>query len=264
MMKEKEFDALKERKAIVEWIRAWFEANGKGAGAVLGISGGKDSSVVAALLAEALGPERVTGVLRPRGVQPDIEDAKEVVRALGIRSMEVNIGAAADEMCRCIRAAVNPLTGEPVEAQHAMSEDAKINLPPRLRMAVVYAVAQSLPGGGRVANTCNASEDYVGYSTKYGDSAGDFAPIADLTVNEVLQIGATFENLPQRLVKKAPSDGLCGLTDEDRFGFTYAVLDRYIRTGICEDKEVKAKIDRMHVANEHKLKVIPKYERING
>ena len=244
----KEFDALKVRGEIVEWIREWFAENGPKATAVIGISGGKDSTICAALLKEALGKDRVLGVMMPRGVQPDIDDSIEVVTSLGIPHCTINVGPAADALIASV--------GEAME----VSRDAEINTPPRMRMATLYAVAACLPNGGRVANTCNLSEDWIGYSTKYGDAAGDFSPLSDLTVQEVRAVGATFDEIPEKLVKKAPSDGLCGLTDEDRFGFTYATLDRYIREGICEDEQIKAKIDRMHRLNLHKLKTIPKFE----
>jgi len=255
-----DFDAITQRKKIVEWIRGWFEQNGPMASAVIGLSGGKDSSITAALLTEAIGKERVVGVLMPNGIQSDLEDAKEVAKSLGIKTRLVNIGGAVKALTACIEDSTDPLDNDKTIGDK-LSWDAGVNLPPRIRMTVLYAVAQSLPNGGRVANTCNASEDYVGYSTKYGDSAGDFSPLADLTVQEVLAVGQTFANLPQRLVKKTPSDGLCGQSDEDRLGFTYEMLDRYIRTGVCEDEKVKEKIDRLHVLNLHKLKVIPKYER---
>ena len=244
----KEFNALEVRKQIVEWIRAWVAENGPKATAVIGISGGKDSTICAALLAEALGKERVFGVMMPQGVQPDIDDSIKVVEALGIRHATISVGAAVDALLADVEKAIEP------------SRDAKINTPPRMRMATLYAVAASLPEGGRVANTCNLSEDWIGYSTKYGDAAGDFSPLSDLTVQEVKAIGATMDVIPRELVYKAPSDGLCGQTDEDRFGFTYATLDRYIREGICEDTAIKEKIDRMHRLNLHKLKVIPKFQ----
>ena len=128
------------------------------------------------------------------------------------------------------------------------------NIPPRVRMSVVYLVSQS--NNGRVANTCNLSEDWVGYSTRYGDSVGDFSPLSCFTVQEVKAIGRALE-LPEMFVEKVPIDGLCGKTDEDNLGFTYAVLDRYIREGICEDEEIKNKIDRMHRINQFKLELMP-------
>lgn len=240
------FNAEKVKNDIVEWIKEWFEQNGKGCNAVLGISGGKDSSVVAALCVEALGKDRVIGVLMPKGVQHDIDMSQLLVDHLGIKSVTVNILDAYEA-----------LVGEIKSQLPDFSVQAETNLPPRIRMATVYAVSQSL--NGRVANTCNLSEDWVGYSTRYGDSAGDFSPLARLTVDEVKQIGRALK-LPDVLVDKVPIDGLCGKTDEDNLGFTYAVLDKYIRTGVCEDEEIKAKIDRMHKMNKFKLELMPVFE----
>ena len=240
------FNAEKAKNDIVNWIRDFFDKNGKNCNAVIGISGGKDSSVTAALCVEALGKDRVIGVLMPNGEQHDIDMAQLLVNHLGIRSVTVNIKTAYDALSSTILSSL----GE-------FSEQSKINLAPRLRMATVYAVSQSL--NGRVANTCNLSEDWVGYSTRYGDAAGDFSPLSDLTVQEVKAIGRVL-NLPDVLVEKTPIDGLCGRTDEDNLGFTYAVLDRYIRQGVCENAEIKAKIDRMHEMNKFKLELMPKFE----
>lgn len=247
-MKKKKFDALGEIENVKEWIRYWFEDNGPQADAVIGISGGKDSTIVAKLLVDALGKDRVVGVLMPNGEQKDISDSQRVVEFLGIRNYTVNIADAYSGL----------ITNIPEFA--AENKDTQINLAPRLRMTTLYAIAQGLPNGGRVCNTCNLSEDYIGYSTKFGDSAGDFSPCADFTVTEMLQIGDAL-GLPYDLVHKTPSDGLCGQSDEDKLGFTYEVLDRYIRTGYCPDKELKAKIDRKHDLNLHKLETIPTYEQ---
>ena len=239
------FDALKVKNDIVRWIKEWFEVNGKGCKGVVGISGGKDSSVVAALLVEALGKENVVGVLMPKGEQFDIDVSKALVEHLGIQSYTVNINDA-----------YNGLMNELQKSGVEINTQATTNLPPRLRMATVYAVSQSV--NGRVANTCNLSEDWVGYSTRYGDSVGDFSPLSKLTVQEVKAIGKVL-GLPEMFVEKVPIDGLCGKTDEDNFGFTYAVLNKYIRTGVCEDEEVKAKIDQMHKKNLFKLMPIPTF-----
>ena len=233
---------------ICEWVRDFFDKNGKGCSAVLGISGGKDSCITAALLARALGKERVVGVMMPDGIQPDISDSQAVVDFLGIRNYTVNIGEATKALKKSLE-----------EAGSTITKDVGINIPPRIRMTTLYAVAQGLEEGGRVINTCNKSEDYIGYSTKYGDAAGDMSILAGFTVEEVLQIG-DFLGLPSHLVHKTPSDGLSGMSDEDKVGFTYAVLDKYIATGICEDEATKAKIDRMHVLNLHKLNVMPHFE----
>ncbi len=239
------FDAVKAKDACVAWIREFFEKNGPGCNAVLGISGGKDSSVAAALCVEALGKERVIGVLMPNGVQPDMDCSLKLVEHLGIRYHIVNVGPA-------IEALTASLTAEmPIAAQTL------VNLPPRIRMATVYAVSQS--NNGRVVNTCNLSEDWVGYSTRYGDSVGDFSPMSHLTVAEVKEIGNLL-GLPADLVDKVPIDGLCDKTDEDNLGFSYAVLDRYIRTGVCEDAATKALIDKKHRANLFKLELMPSFD----
>lgn len=240
------FDAKKAKDGAVQWIRDWFEENGKGCNAVLGVSGGKDSSIVAALCAEALGKDRVIGVLMPNGEQKDIGDAKTLVAHLGIRSYICNIKDAVDGV-------LASLEGAGVE----ISTQTRVNLPPRIRMSTLYALSQS--NNGRVANTCNLSEDWVGYSTRYGDAAGDFSPLGKLTVREVKAIGRELD-LPDFLVEKIPADGLTDKTDEDNLGFTYAELDTYIRTGVIENEQSKARIDRLHKLNEFKLKPIPCYE----
>ena len=239
------FDAAKLKEAIVQWIRDWFEENGKGCNAVLGISGGKDSSIVAALCVEALGKERVIGVLMPNGEQSDIDCSYQLVNHLGIEYYLVNIKDAYDGVIKNFPEGLTPST------------QTIINLPPRIRMTTLYAISQSR--NGRVANTCNGSENYVGYSTRYGDDAGDFSPLGKLTVEEVIAVGKLCD-LPESLVLKVPADGLCGKTDEDNLGFTYAALDKYIRTGVCEDEAVKARIDRLHKINLFKLKTIATFE----
>lgn len=239
------FDALKVKNDCVNWIKDFFENNGKDCNAVIGISGGKDSSVVAALCVEALGKDRVIGVLMPCGEQHDIDCSKQLVEFLDIKNYTVNIKAAVEGLMSAMPEGLE------------ISNQTKVNLPPRIRMSTLYAVSQSV--NGRVANTCNLSEDYVGYSTRYGDSAGDFSPISKLTVAEVKEIG-TVLGLPDNLVDKVPIDGLCGKTDEENLGFTYAMLDKYIRTGVCEDKEKKEKIDRMYKNSRFKLEVIPSFD----
>lgn len=241
----KEFDAEKVKNDCVKWIQKFFEENGKDCNAVVGISGGKDSSVVAALCVEALGKERVIGVLMPNGEQPDIDCARQLVNFLGIKNYEINIKAALEGMKDAL-----------VKAGVKESVQTVTNLPPRIRMAALYAVSQS--HNGRVANTCNLSEDWVGYSTRYGDAAGDFSPLSQLTVQEIKAIGAKL-NLPENLVNKVPIDGLCGKTDEDNLGFSYEVLDQYIRTGECEDPETKEKIDTLYRRNRFKLELMPSF-----
>ncbi|MGM9624604.1 MAG: NAD(+) synthase [Eubacteriales bacterium] len=240
-----EFDAIKVKNELVAWIRDWFEENGKGCNAIVGISGGKDSSCVAALCVEALGRDRVIGILMPNGEQADIDMSKLLVAHLGIRHYIYNIKDAYQAMKAQYEAVSGPL-----------SVQATTNLGPRLRMTCLYLYAQT--NNGRVANTCNLSEDWVGYATKYGDAAGDFSPLSHLTVQEVKAVGRAC-GLPDVLVDKVPIDGLCGKTDEDNLGFTYAVLDRYIREGICEDPETKTNIDTRHARNLFKLKPMPAF-----
>ena len=240
------FNVEKVTKELTQWIQDWFEVNGKGCNAVIGVSGGKDSSIVAALCVKALGKDRVIGVLMPNGEQADIDDSLQLVNFLGIKYYVCNIKDGVDGVLRSLeQAGIEP------------TRQTRINLPPRIRMSTLYAVSQA--HNGRVANTCNYSEDYVGYSTRYGDAAGDFSPLGKLTVQEVKKIGQ-YLGLPENLVVKTPSDGLSGCSDEDKLGFTYATLDKYIRTGVCADKEKQAKIDRLHVLNEFKLKPIPCFE----
>ncbi len=239
------FDVQRVKSDVIEWTRAWFEKNGNGCNAVLGISGGKDSSVTAAVCVAALGRDRVIGVLMPNGIQHDIDVARRVCALLGIRYFEINIKGMYDAL-------ISQLETAGVEA----SAQTLVNISPRLRMSAVYAVSQS--HNGRVANTCNLSEDWVGYSTRWGDSVGDFSPLSHLTVAEVKQLGRAL-GLPEDIVEKPPIDGLCGKTDEDNLGFTYAVLDRYIRTGVCDDPAVKANIDRRHSANLFKLDLMPSF-----
>lgn len=247
------FNAKETTENAAQWIRDFFEKNGKGCNAVIGISGGKDSSICAALCVKALGKERVIGVLMPNGEQSDIDMARLLVNHLDIKAVEVNINEAYKGVLNGLENS-KPVNGFRMDG---ISNQTIVNLPPRLRMAVLYAVSQSC--NGRVANTCNLSEDWVGYSTRYGDSVGDFSPLARLTVAEVKEMGR-FLGLPEVLVDKVPSDGLCGKTDEDNLGFTYAVLDKYIRTGVCEDPETKALIDDKHIKNKFKLELMPCFE----
>ena len=238
------FDAKRVKDECVKWIREFFEENGKGANAVVGISGGKDSSVAAALCAEALGKDRVIGVLMPQGEQHDIDMAYLLVNHLGIKHYVVNVKNAVDAVLSAMP------EGLEITAQ------TRQNVPPRVRMTTLYAVSQSV--NGRVCNTCNLSEDWVGYSTRYGDSVGDFSPMSHLTVQEVKALGREL-GLPEELVEKTPIDGLCGKTDEDNLGFTYAELDKYIRTGEIENPETKEIIDRKHRMNLFKLRLMPAF-----
>ena len=255
------FDVVKVKNDLVQWIREWFEQNGKDCKAVVGISGGKDSSVVAALCVEALGKDRVLGVLMPNGIQNDIHDAFALVECLDLKYTVIDINKAykniLNNLFYCSH--LGNMGRHIIPTNQAIT-----NLPPRIRMTTLYAVSQSV--NGRVACTDNLSESYIGYSTRWGDSVGDFCPLANLTSEEVVAVGDAL-GLPYELTHKVPSDGLCGKTDEDRFGFTYEVLNKYIRTGVCEDEETKKKIDEMHQKNLFKLQPIPRFpyeENNNG
>ena len=235
-----DFDAKKATEATVKWIREWFEKNGPGCNAIVGVSGGKDSSIAAALCAEALGADRVIAVMMPNGEQSDIDMAKLLVNHLGIKHFIINIKGAFDSI-------ISELESAGVD----VSKDTIINLPPRLRMSTLYAVGQS--NNGRVVNTCNLSEDWVGYSTRYGDSVGDFSAMSSFTTAEIRAMGRHL-GLPAVLIDKVPTDGLSGMSDEEKLGFTYEVLDRYIRTGEIDDLATKERIDYLHEKNLFKLR----------
>lgn len=241
-----DYSVLKDQ--CVAWIRDWFGRNGSSCSAVLGMSGGKDSTIAAALCAEALGPDHVIGVAMPAEGQ-SLNEADEICKYLGIRYLCLPIGkieAACDEL--------GSLLSEGFSVQTLQ------NIPPRIRMTMLYAVAQST--NGMVANTCNYSEDYIGYATLYGDAAGSFAPFGRLCVREVRGIGHAL-GLPAKWVDKVPDDGLPHSSpDEQKFGFTYDMLDTYIREGVCEDEAVKSKIDSMHRRNLFKTEIlhIPAFE----
>lgn len=250
------FDVAKETENLIKWIRDWFDKNGEDCNAVLGISGGKDSSVVAALCVEALGKNRVIGVLMPNGHQSDITDAYKLCELLNIKSIEVNIKETVDSVYDAIRYGVYDDTRQGFDELN-ISVQSRINLPPRIRMATLYAISQSV--NGRVANTCNLSETLLSWETRWGDAVGDFAPISDLTVEEVKAVGYEL-GLPRELIEKIPSDGLCGSTDEDALGFKYSVIDKYIRTGEIDDKDVKKKIDNRVEKYRFKRMPIPYYK----
>lgn len=232
----------------VTWIREWFDENGPESPAVIGISGGKDSTVVAALCREALGPQRVFGVLMPNGLQNDIDVSYAVVKHYGIANAVVNIHDGFDGIRNAVRVGLGC---------DVLTNQTMVNLAPRLRMAAQYAVSQNM--NGRVSNNSNRSEKYVGYSTVFGDSAGDFSPLADLTVTEVKIIGRIL-GVPEVFIEKPPSDGLTSRTDEDAFGFTYEQLDTYILTGEC-DAAIKEKIEKRHMANLFKQKPMPYFKK---
>lgn len=234
----------KTTEDCIKWIQDWFEKNGKDCNAVIGISGGKDSSVVAALCVEALGKDRVIGVMMPNGVQSDIADSEKIIKHLGIKSFRINIGQSYLDI---------------LEQIPESSYQTKVNLAPRIRMATLYAISQS--NHGRVLNTCNLSETETGWETRWGDSVGDLSPIGGLTKTEVVEIGK-YLKLPIELVEKAPADGLTNKTDEDNFGFTYEELDSYLR-GENLDKISQESINKicdLQKKSEFKRKPIPVFK----
>lgn len=247
---------MTNREACVNWIKEYFKDNTDGK-AIIGISGGKDSTIAAALCVEALGADRVIGVLMPNGKQSDIYDSYEVVARLKLQYHVVNINAACEGLYKFLADAVFLSNGEKAIRENSMITT---NTPARLRMTTLYAVAALYPNS-RVVNTCNRSEDYVGYSTKYGDAAGDFSPLGNLTVREVLEIGDEL-GLPEHLVHKTPSDGMCGKSDEDNLGFTYEQLDDHILGTQKISPEVEEKIERLHKATRHKYKPMPTFRPI--
>lgn len=242
------FNAEATRDALVKWIADWFERNGKDKRAVLGISGGKDSTIVAALCARALGTDRVLGVLMPNGTQADIQDSYRVCEKLGIASIVVNIQDAYAGVYNSVLNALN---------YPALSEQTTINIAPRLRMTTLYAVSQTV--GGRVINTSNKSEAMTGYFTRWGDECGDMKPLINLLKNEVVAIGLTMDEIPRDLVEKAPSDGLTGKTDEDKIGFSYDALDNYLRC-IGNEGDIDKKIEARIFSTMFKRKPIPAFD----
>lgn len=257
-----EFNVADTTNQVIKWIQDWFEINGKDCNAVIGISGGKDSAVVTALCVAALGKDRVIGVLMPNGKQGDIDDSDMLCNHFGIKYITVDIAQSVQNVLDAIKDGIYCNDNfSPAkfcsDFKFVISRQTKINLPARIRMATLYAVSQS--NNGRVANTCNLSEDWVGYSTRYGDSVGDFSPLSQLTSDEVVQIG-DYLGVPYVLTHKTPSDGLCGISDEDNLGFTYAELNKYIRTGVIDNANVKNKIDTMHQKNLFKLELMPSYQ----
>lgn len=241
----------------IEWIRKWFKDNGNNCNAIIGMSGGKDSTIVAALVAKAIGPERVIGVSMPDKGQGE-NGAKEICEYLGIHYMVYPIDKITEAYRNSHNYDYNGVNGEKLVYDNEWNIMAEQNIPPRVRMTTLYAIAQN--HNGRVINTCNKSEDYIGYSTKFGDSAGDMSPFANLTVTEILCIG-DYLGIPYEWVHKTPDDGLPNsCPDEEKFGFTYEMLDCYLMGGknlSGINDETYEKIERMHRNNLHKLLPMP-------
>lgn len=233
----------------IQWIKDYYKDSPRGK-AIIGISGGKDSTVAAALCVEALGASRVVGVLMPNGIQPDITDSYRVCNELGIDPIEINIW----NICKAFNSAATD-GDDPSIFENPM---VKTNLPARVRMTVLYMVAAFYPNS-RVVNTCNRSEDYVGYSTKFGDAAGDFSPLGKLTVREILEIGDDL-GLPYDLVHKTPSDGMCGKSDEDNLGFSYKELDDFLLGTGSVSEETMEKIGKLHKSTRHKYEPMPMFD----
>lgn len=246
----KVINAEEEIQHIVDEIKKYFVKNGnENTKAVIGISGGKDSTIAAALLVRALGADRVIGVKMPNGTQSDIDDATEVCSLLGIRNFTINIGDS-----------YNHLIADFMNTNLNVNSQIETNTPARLRMTTLYMVAAAV--GGRVINTGNKSELYIGYTTKYGDLAGDFAIFKDYCVREVLEIGDNLDELPAHLVHKAPGDGMSGKTDEDNTGIPYDVLDAYLLDEVIPDYDILRKIEERHDRNIHKRDICIPYIRI--
>ncbi len=246
----KVINAEVEIQHIVDEIKKYFVKNGnENTKAVIGISGGKDSTIAAALLVRALGSERVVGVMMPKGIQSDIHDAQEVCDILGIQSYQINIGDTYNHLSAAFVG-----TGLLINAQ------IETNTPARLRMTTLYMVAAAV--GGRVINTGNKSELYIGYTTKYGDLAGDFAIFKDYCVREILEIGDNLDELPAHLVHKTPGDGMSGKTDEDNTGIPYDVLDAYLLDEVIPEYDILRKIKERHNRNIHKRDICMPYIRI--
>ena len=252
MKREYTFDVEQVTKDCIQWIKDWFNENGKTCNAVIGISGGKDSTIVAKLCVEALGADRVIGVMMPNGIQKDISDSQRVCEFLGIKNYTINIEDA-----------VNSTLNQMKECGIEISEQTRTNLPARIRMSTLYAVSQS--NNGRVLNTCNYSENYVSWETKFGDGAGDLSPLGYLTVREVLAIG-DYLGLPSDLVHKTPIDGLntnadgSYVTDEQGLGFSYDELDDYLLDDVKPSQEKLERIEKLHergIAKNRMLTFLP-------
>ena len=248
-------------KYLIDWLVNWFSENGRNT-AVIGISGGKDSAVVAALCVKALGAQNVFGVMMPNGNQSDLLDAQQVVDELGIRATVVNIHRSYTSLIEDTNLAPmltrNRMHNGSELPYERVSPAAEINIAPRLRMTVLYAIAQTLSQDGRhacVVGTGNLCEATVGYTTKWGDAACDVNPLRNLTVSEVIQVGDELGYFPN-IVHKTPSDGLTGLTDEENLGFAYADVERYLK-GELVPMDVRTKIMKKAKAARHKLMPIP-------
>ena len=238
-------------KQLIEKVRKWFANKDPKSVAILGVSGGKDSTVCLALLVRALGPKRIIPVLIPNDFQADIDDSHDICWEVAAieKPWVVNIGPMYEYLCNFIVQKSKAVSLSPV---------LETNTPARLRMTTLYAVAAQM--GGYVCNTGNKSEAYVGYCTKWGDAVGDFAIIGDLTCTEVTELGVAM-GIPERFMLKKPSDGMSGKTDEEKLGFTYAQLDEYLINGKANvPADVVERIERMHNNPNPKTKLVHFYD----
>ena len=242
----------KEIINVKNWIKDYFAKNGPGHNAIIGISGGKDSTIAAKLLVDALGKDRVIGVKMPCGEQHDISVSNDVIDYLGIKSYEVNIQDACNAYYANLSKAIY---GQPLSTKF-LDKRIVTNAPARERMNVLYGIAAV--NNGRVVNTCNFSEDYIGYSTKYGDASGDFAFLRGFTVRELRAIGLTLD-LSKDWIMKIPEDGMTGKSDEEQTGIPYDVLDDFLLDGIYPGADIYEKIESLHKNNLHKELNIPMY-----
>lgn len=242
-----------ELKDKLQELKEWVKNQVGDCTVIIGISGGTDSTVVSKLLVDVLGKDKVIGVLIPNQYQHDIDVAQNWVDKLGITNYKIDIFNA----YKAISNKLNEVIAEPTNFKYCLNDCYKTNTPSRLRMTVLYSIA-AMYGNARVVNTCNLSEDWVGYSTKFGDSAGDFSPLSQFTKSEVKEIGYLL-GVPETLIIKTPEDGMSHLSDEEKLGFTYKVLDKYIRTGEIDDPTIKEKIDTLHKNNLHKILPMPSF-----
>ena len=240
---------IKEADNAVVWIREYVEKTGA-KGVFVGNSGGKDSATVIAMATKALVKEKVLTIAMPcNSIQSDLEDAKLVADKFEVKLLEVNL----TDSYNILEDGINKSISE-IEVQ--LNSEAKVNIKPRMRMLTLYGIAQSI--GYLVIGTGNLCERMVGYTTKWGDSASDFNPIANFTVDEVLAIGE-YLGVPDKIIHKAPADGLGGLTDEEKMGVTYKQIAEYIETGKTDTNAMEI-IKRKNMLSKHKRKSVPFYE----
>lgn len=240
---------INEAENAINWIKDYVEKTGA-KGVVVGNSGGKDSATVIAMATKALGKEKVLTIAMPcNSIQADLEDAKLVSKTFDVKLLEVDLTDSYNHLENSVNKTISNIGIE-------LNSEAKVNIKPRMRMLTLYGIAQSL--GYLVIGTGNLCERMVGYTTKWGDSASDFNPIANFTVEEVLAIGE-YLGVPDKIIHKAPADGLGGLTDEEKMGVTYKQIAEYIETGKTDINSMEI-IERKNKNSKHKRQPVPFYE----